>query len=348
MRTYLINYFAYDTKNHKFDASVARMDATEIMGQMGISHYDMQTKFSVKNKILNSALKFATDCPQYFKISSKLKESNVIFQYPILTFTFPVLYKLLRERKNKIYFLVHDLDGIRYDFNTDRLKSEVRNLNMADGVIVHTPQMKELLCRNGLTTKVVVLGVFDYLAESVPPPAADNLIEIKNTVAFAGNLNKSVFLQKLDKSEITNDIKIDLYGGKPSWTLTNPHIHYIQRFSPKNVSAIKAGWGLVWDGEEIGTCSGSLGNYLRYISPHKLSLYLAAGIPVIVWNESAQASFVAKENVGITVSSIQDAFKVINDLDATDYLLKAKNAQRIGSKLKQGDYLKKAIETVLE
>lgn len=152
----------------------------------------------------------------------------------------------------------------------------------------------------------------------------------------------------MDKSEITNDIKIDLYGGKPSWTLTNPHIHYIQRFSPKNVSAIKAGWGLVWDGEEVGTCSGSLGNYLRYISPHKLSLYLAAGIPVIVWNESAQASFVAKENVGITVSSIQDAFNVINNLDATDYILKAKNAQRIGSKLKHGEYLRKAVETVLE
>lgn len=346
MHTYLLNYFAYDTKNHKFDASIARIDATEIMGNLGISHYNMQTKFSVNNKILNSALKFATDLPQYLKITSKLKESNIFFQYPILTYTFPILYKLLRKRKNKIYFLVHDLDGIRYDFNIHKLKSEIHKLNIADGVIVHTPQMKELLCKNGLTTKAVVLGIFDYLTE-VPPPSTDTLIELKNTVAFAGNLNKSAFLHKLNKSEISDEIIINLYGNAPDWVISNSHIKYVQRFSPKNVSAIKAGWGLVWDGDDVGTCSGPLGNYLHYISPHKLSLYLAAGMPVIVWKESAQAAFVIKENVGITVSSIHDAFNQIIHMNATSYLLKANNAQRIGVRLKKGEYLKKAIETLI-
>ncbi|NRO11242.1 Beta-1,6-galactofuranosyltransferase WbbI [Lactobacillus helveticus] len=48
------------------------------------------------------------------------------------------------------------------------------------------------------------------------------------------------------------------------------------------------------------------GNYLRYNDPHKLSLYLASGIPVIIWKKAAEAKFVEENKVGITVDSLED------------------------------------------
>ena len=50
--------------------------------------------------------------------------------------------------------------------------------------------------------------------------------------------------------------------------------------------------GLIWDGasdssdEDIG-----MKNYTRYNNPHKLSCYMAAGLPVIVWEKSAISKF---------------------------------------------------------
>ena len=39
---------------------------------------------------------------------------------------------------------------------------------------------------------------------------------------------------------------------------------------------------------------------------HKLSLYLAVGLPVIIWEKAAEAEFVLKENVGVTVKSLYE------------------------------------------
>lgn len=46
----------------------------------------------------------------------------------------------------------------------------------------------------------------------------------------------------------------------------------------------------VWDGDSVDTCAGNTGAYLRYNNPHKTSLYLACGMPVIVWKEAAIAA----------------------------------------------------------
>ena len=58
-------------------------------------------------------------------------------------------------------------------------------------------------------------------------------------------------------------------------------------------------FGLVWDGMSSETCKGSFGEYLRINNPHKTSLYLASGIPVIIWSKAALAEFIEKNKCGI-------------------------------------------------
>ena len=54
-----------------------------------------------------------------------------------------------------------------------------------------------------------------------------------------------------------------------------PNCTYKGKFSPENISFIEGNWGLVWDGDQLETCHGKLGEYLRINSSHKISLYIA-------------------------------------------------------------------------
>ncbi|MCT0193282.1 hypothetical protein EFM10_09625, partial [Lactobacillus helveticus] len=85
------------------------------------------------------------------------------------------------------------------------------------------------------------------------------------------------------------------------------------------------------------------GNYLRYNDPHKLSLYLASGIPVIIWKKAAEAKFVEENKVGITVDSLEELPEIFKSLDATQYELFAQNVEKIAKKLVNGQYTIDAI-----
>ena len=63
-------------------------------------------------------------------------------------------------------------------------------------------------------------------------------------------------------------------------------------------------FGLIWDGTGVDSCEGLYGHYMRFNSPHKLSLYVALGLPVIVWREAAIADFVLKQGIGVTVGNL--------------------------------------------
>ena len=82
---------------------------------------------------------------------------------------------------------------------------------------------------------------------------------------------------------------------------------------------------------------------MRYNNPHKLSLYISAGIPVIVWKDSAVADFVIQEKIGFVVSDLSNINTVISNMDSNEYreyLLKISDLQQ---KVIKGEYLKKSL-----
>ena len=103
-------------------------------------------------------------------------------------------------------------------------------------------------------------------------------------------------------------------------------------------------YGLVWDGDTISTCSSLLGEYLRYNNPHKLSLCVAAGKPIITWKEAAIADFINKNKIGITVSSLEE----LNNMDLSkNYDIMRKNVLKLKKDVGEGKYLERAIEKAL-
>ena len=102
--------------------------------------------------------------------------------------------------------------------------------------------------------------------------------------------------------------------------------------------------GLVWDGrcdesdEEI-----TYKRYTKYNNPHKLSCYMAAGLPVIVWRKAAVAKFVEENNIGYLISNIYE----INNIDYDTYDEKVKNVNIIKNRVKEGYYTKKVIDKII-
>lgn len=77
---------------------------------------------------------------------------------------------------------------------------------------------------------------------------------------------------------------------------------------------------------------------------NKVSLYLSAGIPVIIWNQAALADFVKRNKVGIVVDSLENIENYIKNIDENKYNEMKENALKISGKLRSGFYLNKAIQ----
>ena len=321
-----------DNKNFKFNAgSKAVRDANQILEQCGYKPAILGYR-GRKSKIKQYFLLIY----RLFVLLFLLKKGDIIFiQYPL-----PlndkvrnIFYKLLLKKNVVIQILIHDLPSFRFrqqDFEDSIITD-------ADVIICHTEAMKKFLVNIGVNSnKIKILYLFDYITES----SNKNQISFGNKICFAGNLEKSEFIPQLVN---VKELQFCLYG-LPSLSYTaDSHIQYMGKFHPDNIECLVGDWGLVWDGDSIDTCSGNLGEYLRINSSHKLSLYLAAGIPVIIWEESSLKAFIETNNLGIAVKSLNDIAYCIKQLSMLDKQMIKKSVQEFSIKLRNGEMLKDVL-----
>ena len=266
---------------------------------------------------------------------TKLKKNElVIVQCPFTNFL-----PLMNKANNKVAF-VHDLEGLRGN-NTKIEKKEINFLKSCKYIICHNVKMKDYLVSKGVTdSKIIILEIFDYLC--VNEIKRDNISK-KLEVVYTGNLDKAPFLKQLNEKKM--DFFLNVYG-VGNTDFENNKIIYKGKYQPDDLpSKIEGNVGLVWDGNfDENLDDGGLKNYTKYNCPHKLSCYLAAGLPVIVWDKSAMADFVKENNIGYTISNIYE----INNIDFKDYNKKLENANFIGKKIREGYYTKKVINEIVK
>lgn len=275
------------------------------------------------------------------------KDKNIILQYPF--YFNPVTKRALKRLggKNKEILFVHDVDSLRA-FGRQSLGEDLQDMNKAAVVVLHNQKMIDALQQMGLTTPVVNLELFDYLLKGELP---EHNYSLGTSIAFAGNLGKSTFLKNKHFKDL--QLRFNLYGPnfekeKINWN----NVCYKGSFLPNEVPyKLEGSFGLIWDGEKLDTCSGSFGQYMKYNNPHKLSLYIAAGLPVIVWEEAAIADLVKKYSIGITVKSLFDIESKIQAMDELQYEKLKKNISMLQKRVTSGDYTKHALvrcEQILE
>ena len=84
-----------------------------------------------------------------------------------------------------------------------------------------------------------------------------------------------------------------------------------------------------------------------YNNPHKLSLYLVSGLPVVIWSKAAEAKFVKENKVGIVVDSIGQFNEMFDTINEEEYYEMVENANKISDKLRHGKYLENIIREFL-
>lgn len=285
----------------------------------------------------------------------RLPSQGVVFmQYPSEAWskspTLRVVTAGVKRRKGfKLIVLVHDLNDFR-DGLRRLTEDEQELMELADAVVLHNDKMLDAVATGGVPReKLIALECFDYLTGGDSPRDDGHVQDqISSIVNVAGNLNA-------ERSGWLRDIG-SISGLK--WNLFGPYYNpkelgagdftYGGCLSPEELPRrLAKGFGCVWYGESAVTCKGKIVDYLRFINPHKLSLYLAAGLPVIVWGESAVADFVLRNKVGVAVRSLVELPELIRNLSGEDYSLLARNARQIGGLLLRGEFTRRAIGEAL-
>lgn len=214
-------------------------------------------------------------------------------------------------------------------------------------IISHNDRMKARLESIGVDgNKITSVGVMDYLRDdSIDEESCRRRIHKDGPVVLSSNLApyKSVFAYHLPEG-----LRIDLYGPDYSGPV-NDDIRYRGVYDPLELMDVMEGsFGLVWDSTSAETCDGPFGEYMLFNNPHKIALYLASGMPVIVWDKSAMADFVCKEGCGFMISRLREIPDRISEMTDEEYEAMRLSAMRVGAGMRKGEHIRAAVERALD
>lgn len=316
------NAYKGDAKNA---SSKAKNDVTDILKQLGYKMLYSPSPQKIRRLI------------QQITAILSVKKNTVLFVQYQSHKTF--LYSLLFFKRHiKKVAIIHDLESLRGNMSKEK---EVRLLNGFDSIISHNWKMTKYLTGLGVRTPIINLKIFDYLIN--PKTSIDPRYE-RFSVFFAGNLKKSTFLTQLNRlSNITFNIYGAYFEGIEEITKQS-NILYKGSYSPEElIPNISGGWGLVWDGESLESCTGINGKYLKYNNPHKVSMCIVSERPVIIWKGAAMAEYIESKGIGFSVNSLYEVFEKVNRISEEEYKAMLHNVKNEKERLIYGQNLKEAL-----
>ncbi len=321
----------------------ARLDVQTFAAEAGYAPLRLRAKDTAEGVWWKQLLLGFDVFRDWFRLFWTLRwEDLLLVQYPL----FPVKSGLLARfglhmvqwKGVRTAAIVHDLDSLRLIGGRAARWCDQALLPAFDRIICHTDKMKEYLINQGVAEeKLTVLGQFDYDTPAMMP---DRRLSME--VCMAGNLrkDKSGWLYGLPRTKLTWHLYGEGWKGKKTRTDFVVHGAAPAETLP---GRLEGSFGVVWDGDLPETGRGVYGIYMMLNAPHRLSLYLAAGMPVVVWKRSAQADYVETTGVGLTVESLNDLPRVIAALTEEEYAAMVGRAREEGLQLRSGQRLLRAL-----
>lgn len=351
----LIYMNCYISRNYKGTSSAgnkAKTDVEKIMESMAFRNIGLSQTIS-----RNQVYSFFRTLAGVIVAPHRLHKGDcLVLQYPVKKY-FTYICNMAHLRGTHVIVLIHDLGSFRRKALT--VKQEIDRLNHADYIIASNYSMKCWLEEHGCKCPIGTQQVWDYIS-NVPVTMRHkhrddepSVFPAKKcySITYAGALSprKNSFLYQVGSK--LNSTKIFLYGIGFDVEKANG----AERFSCQNfvqsdelIATMKGDFGLIWDGDSTTTCSGNFGEYLRYNNPHKTSLYLRSGLPVIIWNKAALADFVRENKVGLCIDSLDELENILKQVSAEEYAAMKENAMQMQTKLQSGYYMKQALNTALQ
>lgn len=325
--------------------SKARLDTELVMNKCGY------TEILIKNVEGKTWFhKIVQKKRNWDQIISKCSSGDIIvLQHPLESGFFTINGVMRCKRKGiKVIGIIHDLYSVSDPKRHLKFMYDYKDYGLIrkyDVVISHNEKMTDYLCQKGVKREHIVnLEIFDYIIDKRINYAAKNNCNEHNSIVVAGNLKpkKAGYIYMFDQINWDGNI-VYLYGRDYKENCMKS-VSYQGQLSPSELPyLIKGAFGLVWDGNSLEACSGASGAYLKINNPHKASMYLAAGLPIIVWKESALSSFVEREQIGCSVNTLSEIPQLLNSISNVEYNSLRNNVIHIALKLTEGKYFEAAL-----
>lgn len=336
-KKYFIRQYSFTEYSH---GGVGYADAETILEKEGFLPvvFPCHKQFSIKAKLVRLFFLMKT----FFSIRRK---ATVVFIFPTYAGMTNLLLRLLRLKPGiRIICFIGDIDGIK-DGDKEKLDKDIRLLKCYRYFIVHNMAMQQWVEQYVPGARSAAINFFDFLAK---PFEGKRLVS--GAVVFAGNLEKSLFLEKLGELESSAPaIHFLLYGpGCTELMRSQNNATWLGVEKPYQLPSKPDGsFGLLWDGDSIDEPGGSLGDYMQYISHHKISLYILSGLPVIVPVTAGTASLVEEYQIGFTIKSLYEIGDKIRKISNEEYEQMKKNMQPLAEKISKGGCIKEALQKLM-
>ena len=357
-----MKYFIVEklSKLEKTAWSKARNDVEEILASEGYQPLEIFSNFDNRSNMSTIKKIRAHLCMKKIweeKLSILKSGDSIFFQFPVVhnsIFLHHILKKL-KSKGIKIIALIHDMESIRL-ISEEKLSflqklrikiEEFEFLKASSYLITPNKYMRKFLEDKKIKVQMGDLEIFDYLiSQEIEKKLLEKKVSKKNSIVIAGNLSKekSAYVYSLPIN-----LHFELYGVNyiDSKNSQTKNIIYNGSYMADELPfVLNAEFGLVWDGPSVETCEGGYGKYLMYNNPHKASLYLVSGIPIIIWEKAALANFIVENKIGFTISSLNDINEKLEGLSDEEYRVMKQNTIIFSERLSKGFYLKKIIRNI--
>lgn len=266
----------------------------------------------------------------------------ILYLYPVLNgFRFDKAF-IERLRSRGARFAIHILDSeqLRYPIELfeehEQIGKEFTLYNQAEGIIVHGQAMEDKLREFGNTSKMVHRGPFDYLMDENEAELSNNL---QRKLTFVGSFDKSPFVSTWDyvtPLSVFGDLPRNSANSDEQFSLS-PKVEYLgtENFLQR---IPRDRFGIFWDE------GFNYQNYSRYTSPHKVALYLSLGMPVIVWEGSATADLILKQELGFVVSSLDEIDSLLEKTSDQELQQLKKRVNQFSYFIREGSFTRRVLK----
>lgn len=228
----------------------------------------------------------------------------------------------------KLIIFIHDIIPLMFKTNEYLIDKTIATYNMADLLVVPSEKMLVELRNRGLTTKkIIVQHMWDH-----PTSLPYTQPKFVKKIQFAGSPERFTFVK-----EWSYEIPLHVYASEKVSDLPmvvnegwKDDIELIQSLP------LLGGFGLVWSQKDDVL-------YYEWNVSYKLSTYLAAGLPVIVQDTLSNQTIIKENNLGIVVTSLEEAVEKVNSLTEQEYDEMVKAVKKYRELIINGYFTKKLL-----
>ncbi len=336
-------YISRNYRGVEGSGNKAKTDNEDTLEEMGAVNLGLH-----RTLYNNKVVKFLLDLLGILLYCLRVRRNDIILlQYPVKKY-FSFICHMAHLRGAKVITLIHDLGSMRRKKLT--VEKEIDRLMHADYVIASNGVMQQWLKEHGYKNQLGALGLFDYRSHTVHQESSTPREDNEHTLVYAGALamRKNAFILQLP--DVIKGYKLHIYGNRSGLpTLKESPQLIFHNFMPADqfIESAEGDFGFVWDGDTIDSCTGNFGEYLRWNSPHKVSFYLRAGMPIIIWKEAALAGLIQSEGIGLCISSIEELNTLLPQVTSEQMNAMRARVRMVSDRLAHGEFFKHALEKAL-